>query len=518
MAHLQLFAAVLSVSLGFAGGALGQGLPSSDWLEGRLATVLPAYWDVSDLSIVATTRAGDAARPLATIRFEARAVPAMDLYLKVNEDGPFDLIVPGATEGTRRHVYGVASIAYSAGEWDGEIAIENPVEGLGQPSDMFLRPTLVVGSADAETVLASLRTALHEDAESNLERELAAMRMQHERSRSDLMLSQLGELAELQAQHEAELQRVNEETAAQLAALTAGRQTQLAAAAAQTEELLQARRNQSAAELAGINDEHAARVAALRARQAEELARLSSGDAERERQLAAYRQTTEQALDALRSAAEADIDALRAEHARRRGELIATQQQELAEIETRLATERRSLQRQLEAARDVVQLRTALAAVLAERDRQVATMARDLEAGIRARTAIFAALPQHWGGVGRCQPQPDNGQRFQSSIALEISQRGSNGFQFQIRDEHDISFSIQANLSQEDPAFPFSLRFGPFERSNFLYLSGGDMVIDQVGRMTMTGVADWVEPRNENRQRGYQGPVQCVFELSARQR
>lgn len=295
-----------------------QPLPDEAALAGQLSRALPGYWQVNDLTIVASTQAGDAMRPRAYIRFEAGAAPVADLHLQAGREGPFAVLTRTVEAGASRRLYGVFDLSYAAGNWTGDPLIENPVDGLGQPRDMFTLPTLVLGDPDGEAALQALRTNTLAEAAAALERELAALRsaqaaelanleiahaeaLAAQRSRNAAALSEADEAfkaerATLERAHREELARLTAEAAPRLAEAEAALQRALAEADSRAAEAMRARQAAQEAELAALDAQHAERRNALVARQEAELAELAGAEAQRARELAAARQALAAAL------------------------------------------------------------------------------------------------------------------------------------------------------------------------------------------------------------------------------
>ena len=84
----------LVVALCVPGAVWGQELPAPEVLIERLSTVLPAYWTVDSIRIVATSDLGDAVQPRSVLRFEAQARSEAALFAEASAEGPFVLIIP----------------------------------------------------------------------------------------------------------------------------------------------------------------------------------------------------------------------------------------------------------------------------------------------------------------------------------------------------------------------------------------------------------------------------------------
>jgi hypothetical protein len=85
--------------------------------------------------------------------------------------------------------------------------------------------------------------------------------------------------------------------------------------------------------------------------------------------------------------------------------LIETQRQELAELETRLATERRSLQRQLKTAQDTIGLQQELLAAMESRAVGADQVLAAFNEARETRRAFFARMPRDWTGQVVCRSE-----------------------------------------------------------------------------------------------------------------
>lgn len=145
--------------------ATAQPLPEPDDLAGYLAEGIPSYWSINEFRSVTQSEIGDPANFPIIVRFEADAVPTGPLYTTVGEQEPFAIIVPTWRHDETRILYGVMHLSYRAGEWASEVEIENPVDGIGLPRDLFVRPTLILGDSTADQHIARLRAMRIETAE-----------------------------------------------------------------------------------------------------------------------------------------------------------------------------------------------------------------------------------------------------------------------------------------------------------------------------------------------------------------
>jgi hypothetical protein len=212
--------------------------------------------------------------PRGEVQLEATAAPKADLFIadKASEDmfGPFLPLVPTLKAGTARTLYGIANSTYEAGEWDVELSLENPVDDLGTPVDLFPRPTLVRGSEEERTLGERLRADVAARARQELEGEIARLKVAHTSAVGALKAQQQKELEELKASHAAQVAEIENASEAARAEAEAARQELSRAHEAR----LAAMRQEHAAEEARAREALESRARELRARHEQELARL----------------------------------------------------------------------------------------------------------------------------------------------------------------------------------------------------------------------------------------------------
>ena len=274
-----------------------QELPAVDRLRPIFEEGLPGYWGVNDFRVVSSAAGGDPVNPLALFRFEADVSPSADLFSATGEDiGPFTVVVPTYSGTQVRTIYGTMQLAYHAGEWEGGADLENPVDELGVPLDVFRRPPLISGSPELATALAQLRGDAVAKAKSELSAELNALQAEHK-----------AEIDGLVAGHAANLSAKQREYEAKLSDLSGQLEPTLAAEKAKLDE-----------ELESMRTAHAAKIGALKAEQAEVVAEFEAGLTARrerlERQLAEAQSVidAQEALIKRISAAASNDEAIRA--------------------------------------------------------------------------------------------------------------------------------------------------------------------------------------------------------------
>jgi len=445
------------VALSVPVAASGQELPLAEVLIEQLSAVLPAYWAVDSIRIVATSDLGDAVQPRSVLRFEAMARPESALFAETGTEGPFVLIVPTLPSEATRTLYGFIDLTYRAGAWSGDVTVENPVEALGRPLDMFDRPALQLGSDTAAVALAALRDQVLASNVATLERELAAKQAEQSNTLARIEIAEQTELARISVESDARLRDFEAVATRQIADAEAAYRATLADLTTQNEPL------------------------------------VAEARAERERLLAAERELAAANMAELRAAQIAEIELLTSGHAAIRGELIVTQQQELAEIETRLTTEQVSLQRQLETANTVVELQTALVGVLAERQTSAALLLEAFDAERQSRLSLLSRLDGPWIGTVRCVETEGQQRVWDSAVSIYL-EASSNGFAGEIYEENlnGGGQDINVVVMQESLSFPLELRAAIAQNgTQWANVKAIDLTIQPDGRVTGTGRTTW---------------------------
>lgn len=373
-----------------------QELPTTEALAARVA--LPGFWDVQEFRIVAQAMVGTPIEPRAQIRFEASASPSDDLFVPSGAEnlGPFLTVVASTPDETTRTIYGTMDLTYAAGQWDGPVVVENPVDDLGQPLDSFTVPTLVLGSERQVEVADSLRSSA-----------AAALRIALEGDRQRLMEQQASEIAAMRAAHLAEISTLRQEfEAARISVeeLKSGVAGEFARIEAELEQRMQDGVALLDDRLAAVEAQHDAEADALRGAHAVRLRELESA------------QSAE--LGAAITAHLEEIRTLETDHARALGALVAEQEREMAELTSKLETRKASLETQIATADEVLALQAALAA------RQTAIGVNDgsIRAAEEQRQVEFGrsldAFKGTWTGLALCKHQNAD-QTFTISLALE---------------------------------------------------------------------------------------------------
>ena len=388
---------VLAVPLiAIAASVSAQELPPEEDLASRVT--VPGFWEIQEFRIIAQAMVGTPIEPRAQIRFEADASPRGDLFVPSGPDGlgPFVTVIASTPDETVRTLYGTMDLTYMAGQWNGPVVIENPIDGLGQPLDSFTSPTLVLGSERQMEVAESLRSTAAAD-----------LRIALGADRQRLMEEQAAEIESLRAAHLAEisaLRQAHDAEVVEIEDLRSGMESE----AARIEAEIESRRAEALARLSeqlGIaEEEHKAELDALRGAHDVRMRELKTA------------QSAE--LGAAVTAHLEELRALETEHARAMGALVAEQEREMAELTTKLETRRASLEGQIATADEVLALQAALAA------RQTAIGVNDesIRAAEQQRQAEFGqsleAFKGTWTGLALCTYQSTD-QTYTVTLTLE---------------------------------------------------------------------------------------------------
>ena len=154
--------AALALLAWLPAATVAQEPPGEAEIAATLDAELPAWWSIETVDIQASINDGDAVEPRWRQRFVADASPEEALFAAApggETVGPFRVLIPmrATTEGHR--LYGIAQSTLERGEWVTTLALENSVDGLGEPRSLFAGPVVAAGSEEAERVAASLVNA-----------------------------------------------------------------------------------------------------------------------------------------------------------------------------------------------------------------------------------------------------------------------------------------------------------------------------------------------------------------------
>ena len=215
--------------------------PTVDRVEQFIATTLPAYWKVNQLSLSDPIDYGNPIEPEWRWRYEASIVPNEPLYVDRGRYEGVMLLEPSLDPESPQTLYGVAIATFHAGSWSGEARHENrPFDHGGQPASFFLGRTVVVGSPEERELREATWQRELEELEARHNAEIAALKIEHQAALARAKDTHRTALENLKAEHDAnrehrEAEHQNElaRAAAQHAEQVASLEADLKAEAAQ---------------------------------------------------------------------------------------------------------------------------------------------------------------------------------------------------------------------------------------------------------------------------------------------
>lgn len=255
-----------------------------------------------------------------------------------------------------------------------------------------------------------------------------------------------------------------------------------------------------------------AKLALIQAQsEAEQLANLQK---EIDAKITVMRTKGEAQLQAERKRAAADILEVIAEHARKRGELIAKQHEEIAQLETRIDVLRQRLVSQIAKAADLKQMQVRLNELLAEIAANEEQAIREFVLMRENRKRILEDLPKKWVGVVRCtnDENPKNTVSTTLEISVESLQSSSFSVSYSVNDLHSSYVrSGAAVILNETIAFPLQIEFsapGVNGLGKALMPEGFRLDMTAEGRLhgSQTMAARWTRDKSV--------PTTCQFDLS----
>ena len=267
--------------------------PTADEVEQFIATTLPGYWKVDQLSLSEPVDYGNPVEPEWRWRYEALIAPKEPLYVDGGRHEGVVLLQLSLGPESPQTLYGVVIATFQAGNWSGEARHENrPFDHGGEPASFFPGRTVVVGSPEERELREATRRRELEELEARHKTKVAASKIEH-----------LGELAAAKEAHRAALERLTADLEAEREHRQAEHQNELAVQLASLEAGLKAEAEQRRVEITESEKltEFAAeardRVAALQAAETEMLAaasdRLTALQAGEAEMLAAYERVHE---------------------------------------------------------------------------------------------------------------------------------------------------------------------------------------------------------------------------------
>lgn len=445
------------VAMVFAAPVAAQELPEDSELAHRVSSEIPSWWEVTAFREIASSNVGDVAQPRALVRFEVDVSPTANLFYEVDRMRPFVMITSTHPAEEERVLYGVMELRYRAGEWSSSVQIENPVDELGVPRDMFAEPTLVVGSPEAETAISDLQMARESRAVAEFERALTDLQNEHQAAMQELRATQAAELAALESGHDEELARRQHELQQELTDLTEGLETRVE-------------------EARDVHDQT--------------LAELERGQA-------------------------AELENIRVEYARQRSALREELDAEIAALEVELAAEIERLERRLASSEEAQRLQAAYLESIEARNEAAGAVQTAMETAMARRVSLLQMLPTQYRGGVRCR---DETGRFDQSwqLAFDVSDVNPSGMhgRFGINEtpDHPLRWNSVgiANLviRSEELALPLDARLSLADAEDAEHLPATvDVSISEALVISGAETDVWTID-------GQSTSVTCVYELS----
>lgn len=496
------------IGLAMTGPIWAQDLPSDDHMADRISAAIPAWWQVTEFRMIASSDVGDISRPRSMVRFEVDASPTASLFAEVDRMPPFVMITETRGVDADRVLYGVMDLRYRAGSWSSSIDIENPVANLGAPRDMFPSPTLVVGSPEAEAAIADLQMMRESRAVSRFERELAALRDEHRAAIMDLQAIQETEIETLRRDHAGRMTTLEQELERELSDLTDGLGPRIATAREEHDQALSMLAEEQAEELATIRAEHERRREALTEALAAETDAL-------EEDLARTREAHGLAVSELAEEHSAELENIRVEHARQRSTLREELNAEIATLEVELEAQIERLQMRLASSQRAQELEAAYQESVEARAAAASDLRDAMQTALSQRVALVQTLPDQYRGGVRCRDADNRIDRsWQLALGFEeASPSGMRGF-FGIDRTNRLSGSASATgtvnmvIRSDNLSLPLEARLSFAGSSNYEHLPATvDVTISESVVVSGTETAVWTID-------GQSTPVTCVYELS----
>ena len=261
------------------GAAAANSPPSAEEVEQFIATTLPGYWKVDQLSLSEPVDYGNPVEPEWRWRYEALIAPKEPLYVDGGRHEKVVLLELSLSPESPQTLYGVAIATFQAGIWRGEARHENrPFDHGGQPASFFPGRTVVVGSPEERELREATRQRELEELEATHKAKRAALKIEHQAALARAKDSHRAALESLKAEHDAERKRREAEHQNELATAAAQRSERLAS--------LESLKAEHDAERERREVEHQNELATAAARHAEQLAALEAdlkAEAERRR-------------------------------------------------------------------------------------------------------------------------------------------------------------------------------------------------------------------------------------------
>ena len=251
-----------------ASAAAANSPPTADEVEQFIATTLPGYWKVDQLSLSDPVDYGNPIEPEWRWRYEALIAPKEPLYVDGGHHEGVVLLELNLSPESPQTLYGVAIATFQAGRWSGEARHENrPFDHGGQPASFFSGRTVVVGSPEERELREATQRGVLEKLEATHKAESAAVNIEHQAALATAKDAHRAALERLKVEHDAERERREAEHQNELA-------VQLAALEADLKAEAERRRVESteSEKLTELTAEATDRLAALQAAEADMLA------------------------------------------------------------------------------------------------------------------------------------------------------------------------------------------------------------------------------------------------------
>ena len=261
--------------VGRASATTANNPPPVEEVEQFIATTLPGYWKVDQLSLSDPVDYGNPIEPEWRWRYEALIAPKEPLYVESGRNEGVVLLELNLSPESPRTLYGVVIATFHAGNWSGEARHENrPFDHGGQPASFFPGRTVVAGSPEEREIREATQRQALEKMEATHKAESAALNIEHQTALAIAKDAHRVALERLKAEQDAERERREAEHENKLASATARHAEQLASLEADLKAEAERRRVEitESERLTELAAEASDRLTALHAAEAEMLA------------------------------------------------------------------------------------------------------------------------------------------------------------------------------------------------------------------------------------------------------
>ena len=263
-------------------GSRANSPPTADEVEQFIATTLPGYWKVDQLSLSDPVDYGNPVEPEWRWRYEALIAPKEPLYVESGNHEGVVLLELSLSPESPQTLYGVVIATFQAGSWSSEARHENrPFDHGGEPASFFPGRTVVVGSPEERELREATWEKKLEELEASWQRERDELEARHKANVAVSKIEHQGELAAAKEAHRAALERLKDDLEAERERRQAEHQHELAVQLASLEAGLKAEAEQRRVEitesekLTELTAQARDRFAALQAAEAERFAAAS---------------------------------------------------------------------------------------------------------------------------------------------------------------------------------------------------------------------------------------------------